>query len=378
MKKLLFFCLMAITFAASAQTVTVTGVFDYGKARHVVNNINNLRKAKGLKPLQMGLCLTEAAMFRAAEIAYREEVEDQGTSSVAPGKRPNGDDNLTLIIEQCYFTTAPFTSYEYIHLVQDVFVDIGSVIKLLKTKGNGTSTLYSTSMRTIGCGAFLSERGHYYWVLYFIPTENKPCNIPGGQSAVTVSIALKSGERTRTVAQVKSDTDLSPTSFEVSGQFNYEKAIQVAEIVNKERAAKGLKPYIMDSTLTELAMLRAAEMKGIKKTTHTRPNGLSGTFIITGMSWDKTGENIARGQRSAEEVMTGWMNSTTHRNNILDDGFVLIGVGECDGYWAQLFARTKYRSRVLKKSDARIDEVVVEVTLEHDGRSKVVKRKRVQ
>ena len=144
-------------------------------------------------------------------------------------------------------------------------------------------------MRTIGCGAFLSERGHYYWVLYFIPTENKPCNIPGGQSAVTVSIALKSGERTRTVAQVKSDTDLSPTSFAVSGRFNYEKAIRVAEIVNKERAAKGLKHYIMDSTLTELAMLRAAEMKGIKKTTHTRPNGLSGTFIITGMSWDKTG-----------------------------------------------------------------------------------------
>jgi uncharacterized protein YkwD len=378
MRKLLSIFLIAITLIAPAQTRTINGAFDYGKARHIMNNINNLRNAKGLKPLQMETCLTEAAMLRAAEIAYRQEVEQPGELAVSPGKRPNGDDNLALITEQ-YHTTTPFSSCEYLHHEQVNFVDIGSVIKALKSKSNGTSAIYSTSMRAIGCGAFLSERGHFYWVLYFLPSGNKQCNIPSGQNVVTVSVALKRGEHTKTVTQTKSDTDLTPTSFEVSGHFNYEKAIKVAEIVNKERTAKGLKPCIMDSTLTELAMIRAAEMKGIKKMTHTRPNGLSGTFIISdGMAWSHTGENIAYGQGTAEEVMSQWMNSSGHRRNILNDDYVLIGVGECDGYWVQLFARTKYRSRALKRSDARTDEVVVEVTTAHDGKSKVVKRKRAE
>lgn len=378
MKKLLFVCLVSFALCSVAHAATIDGVFDYGKARHLVNNINNLRQVKGLKPLQMETCLTEAAMLRAAEMAYREEVEPVDEFAVSPGKRPNGDDNRALISEQ-YHTTQQFSSYEYLHHEQSNFVDIGTVVKVLKNNNNGASAFYSTSMRAIGCGVFLSKAGHYYWVLFFLPSGNKKCDIPAGQYVVTVNIGLKSGGHTEIVSKTKSDIDQTPHSFEVSGLFNYEKAIKVAEIVNKERAAKGLKALIMDSTLTELAMIRAAEMKGIKKMTHTRPNGLSGIFIVSdGMDWNHTGENIAYGQSFAEEVMSQWMNSPGHRANILNDGYVLIGVGECDGYWVQLFARTKYRSRTLKKSDAHIDEVVVEVTIEPSGKSRVVNRKRVE
>ena len=378
MQKLLSIFLIAITLTAPTQIRTINGVFDYDKARHVVNNINNLRHAKGLKPLQMEYCLTDAAMLRAAEMAYRQEVEQANEASAAPGKRPNGDGNRVLIAER-YLTNQLPTSYEFIQYAQDHFVDIGSVIKALKSKSNGTSSFYSTSMRVIGCGAFLSERGHYYWVLYFLPSGNKQCTIPTGQSVVTVRIGLNSGDHTATVAQVKSETDLSPTSFEVSGHFNYDKAIKVAEIVNKERSAKGLRPLIMDSTLTEMAMIRAAEMKGIKKLTHTRPNGESGTTIMySELDWDHLGENIALGQTSAAEVMSQWMDSPGHRANILKGCYMFIGVGECDGYWVQLFARANYKAHALKKSDARTDEVVVQVTIEENGKSKVVKRKRIE
>ncbi|MFR8737827.1 MAG: CAP domain-containing protein [Eubacterium sp.] len=54
------------------------------------------------------------------------------------------------------------------------------------------------------------------------------------------------------------------------------------------------------------------------------------------------GENIAWGQRSPEEVMNGWMNSSGHRANILNSSFKKIGVAYYVGangrtYWTQLF-----------------------------------------
>jgi uncharacterized protein YkwD len=54
------------------------------------------------------------------------------------------------------------------------------------------------------------------------------------------------------------------------------------------------------------------------------------------------GENIACGQRSPAEVVTGWMNSPGHRANILRREFTHIGVGFAGGgragtYWTQVF-----------------------------------------
>lgn len=55
-----------------------------------------------------------------------------------------------------------------------------------------------------------------------------------------------------------------------------------------------------------------------------------------------SGENIAYGQKSPEEVMEAWMNSPGHRANILNEKFTTIGVGyykSANGinYWSQLF-----------------------------------------
>lgn len=52
-------------------------------------------------------------------------------------------------------------------------------------------------------------------------------------------------------------------------------------------------------------------------------------------------ENIARGHRSAEAVMQGWMESPGHRENILNCSLTTMGVGvDTDGwYWTQVFGR---------------------------------------
>lgn len=49
------------------------------------------------------------------------------------------------------------------------------------------------------------------------------------------------------------------------------------------------------------------------------------------------GENIAKGQRTPQEVMTAWMNSAGHRQNILSPNFTKIGVAYYNGEWVQEF-----------------------------------------
>ena len=77
---------------------------------------------------------------------------------------------------------------------------------------------------------------------------------------------------------------------------------------------------------------------------HTRPNGTSCFTAISeaGIAYRTAGENIAYGQRSADEVMEAWMNSSGHRANILGKDFAYIGVGVVyeNGtyYWTQFFA----------------------------------------
>jgi uncharacterized protein YkwD len=56
-----------------------------------------------------------------------------------------------------------------------------------------------------------------------------------------------------------------------------------------------------------------------------------------GISYGYAGENIAKGQRSPQEVMDAWMNSQGHRENILSPNFTMIGVGYYNGYWVQEF-----------------------------------------
>ncbi|MBR6770619.1 MAG: hypothetical protein IKM28_05180 [Lachnospiraceae bacterium] len=61
------------------------------------------------------------------------------------------------------------------------------------------------------------------------------------------------------------------------------------------------------------------------------------------ISYQSTGENIAWGQKTPEEVVNAWMNSEGHKDNILNSSFTSIGVGcyENNGilYWVQLFTR---------------------------------------
>lgn len=119
-------------------------------------------------------------------------------------------------------------------------------------------------------------------------------------------------------------------------------AEQVAALVNEERAKAGLPALEVNAEITAAANVRAKEIK--QSFSHTRPDGssFSSSLKEQGVSYRGSGENIAWGQKSPEQVMNGWMNSEGHRANILNKNFKNIGVGyyqDANGvnYWVQLF-----------------------------------------
>lgn len=117
----------------------------------------------------------------------------------------------------------------------------------------------------------------------------------------------------------------------------------VVELTNKEREKAGLAPLQMDTALMAAAREKSQDMKDNNYFSHTSPTFGSpfDRLKALGISYQAAGENIAKGQRTAEEVVTAWMNSEGHRANILDEKFTHIGVGfvQDGSIWTQQFIK---------------------------------------
>ena len=119
---------------------------------------------------------------------------------------------------------------------------------------------------------------------------------------------------------------------------------------NTIRAANGLSAFGSNGALDSAARAHAEWMVR-NSVGHTGAGGSSPAQRIfgAGFPWGggaMVGENVAAGQKTIAEVMTGWMNSTAHRSNILNPGFTQIGAGYVYNsgsayrhYWCITFGR---------------------------------------
>lgn len=112
-------------------------------------------------------------------------------------------------------------------------------------------------------------------------------------------------------------------------------ALEANSLVNEERASAGLDALKWDQNLETVSHVRAKECS--EKFSHTRP---SGKQWYTVNSKIQGGENLAFGFDTPEETVDAWMNSPTHRDNILYDEFTKVAISiyqDDDGtcYWAQ-------------------------------------------
>jgi len=111
-------------------------------------------------------------------------------------------------------------------------------------------------------------------------------------------------------------------------------------------------PLVRDIRLDAAAQKHAEDMAATGVLSHTTPAGASnypegwdpGLRISSeGYSWQRYSENIASGQRSAQEVVTAWLSSSPHCANIMNPNLKNIGLGYAADnsgllYWVQDFA----------------------------------------
>mgnify|MGYP004623221113 FL=1 len=162
-------------------------------------------------------------------------------------------------------------------------------------------------------------------------------DVDGIQTTIGEAISTEAAESPYDSALTDDIYASATGTLNISGTQNYTYASQVITLLNEQRVNNGLSPLTADSTLTAAAMQRAAET--VIYFSHTRPNG-SRCFTAFDGGW--RGENIAAGQADPDEVITGWMNSTGHRKNILEANYTGVGVG-CFNYkginfWVQCFS----------------------------------------
>lgn len=149
---------------------------------------------------------------------------------------------------------------------------------------------------------------------------------------------------TKSTIAKASNSENELITLTVNGEYDYDMALEVLDLVNEERQKEGLEKLKFDADLFQSAMFRASETALYWD--HERPNG---TMCYTAFpeGYYSAGENIALGQTTAEKVMDEWMNSTGHRENILSNGFNTIGIGCCKVgdiyFWVQIF---EYRTSI--------------------------------
>lgn len=120
---------------------------------------------------------------------------------------------------------------------------------------------------------------------------------------------------------------------------------ELIEAHNQAREREGLPPLAANPMLNEAAWIHARDMADHQELSHEGSDGSTPDERIkkTGYQPQRTGENVASGQKTIQKLMAAWMKSPPHRRNILGD-FLEIGAAEVKGedgrlYWAVEFGK---------------------------------------
>lgn len=108
---------------------------------------------------------------------------------------------------------------------------------------------------------------------------------------------------------------------------------QVIEQTNQQRRTLGLSDLTLNQQLTNAALAKAQHMFSNQYWAHTSPDGVKPWNFIrdSGYTYKVAGENLARDFSNTADMMSAWMASPTHRDNIVNSKYQEIGIAVVDG-----------------------------------------------
>ena len=110
-------------------------------------------------------------------------------------------------------------------------------------------------------------------------------------------------------------------------------AEQIVALTNAKRVENGLPALSHNLQLASAASTKSGDMFTSDYWSHNSPSGKTPWSFVSaaGYKYIYAGENLARDFNDAQSVVNAWMNSPSHRSNILDKNFKEIGVSVSEG-----------------------------------------------
>jgi len=105
------------------------------------------------------------------------------------------------------------------------------------------------------------------------------------------------------------------------------------ELLNQERKSLGLQPLKENTTLDNAAVLKAQDILEKDYFSHQSPDGVAPWywFKIAGYNYKIAGENLAIGFLDSGELNRAWLDSPSHRANLLNSNYKDVGIAILKG-----------------------------------------------
>jgi uncharacterized protein YkwD len=291
--------LAGVSSAAHAAHVPAPAAVDPALGRALLERINRERAQAHVRPLELDPSLCRVAQARAEEIGRR-------------GDLPKEEESFYLFADrERSLRKAGYIPHGWTESVTALAGGVEAVVAYWKG-GDSFAAAMGADYRDLGLGV-ASLRGVPLYVFLFAWPE-----------------------RDFFARQIAGLTDLQAVRERMLAR------------VNEARKAAGRAPLTADPRLDAAAQEHAQDMLARRYYDHDSPEGFTPRNRVeaTGYLAHKVGENIAEGEFSVEEVMDGWLGSSGHRRNLLDEDFLHLGVGLAIGrfedrlrlLWVQEFA----------------------------------------
>ena len=126
---------------------------------------------------------------------------------------------------------------------------------------------------------------------------------------------------------------LSIPGSSILGISTHISSADIISLTNERRISQGIGAVKENPLLSAAAAAKAQDMLDQNYWAHFAPNGNTPWQFIgkTGYKYSVAGENLARDFDSASAVVVAWMNSPSHKQNLLDNSFTEIGVAVTEG-----------------------------------------------